>query len=235
MDVCQHTITTTRKALTISPLDQTDSDTCTDCPAGKHQATEGSATCDNCEAGKYTADAGVNIVCDNCEAGKYKPTEGVNTACDNCQAGKYSKVTGATSADTCKECPIGTYGNTAGASSCAACPVDETTTDEGNSDPAACECIPGYTRDCTTQVCTVSGARYYASACAAASSPQVSKVVLAVLGRRAQPGSSSLQVRANHARTAAAAMGQTKCPAKRASTSFTPHEISGLFATSAPR
>ena len=44
--------------------------TCTDCPAGKHQATEGSISCDNCEAGKYKADAGVNTACDSCEAGK---------------------------------------------------------------------------------------------------------------------------------------------------------------------
>jgi len=63
-DVCQRTITTTRKALTISPLDQAGSGTCTDCPAGKHQATEGSIACDNCEAGKFKAAAGVNTECD---------------------------------------------------------------------------------------------------------------------------------------------------------------------------
>ena len=112
-----------------------------------------------------------------CAAGDFEGSVGKSVCTGSCPTGKYSEVTGATSADTCKECPIGTYGNTTGASSCAACPVAETTTDKGNSDPAACECITGYTRDCTTQVCTVSGARYYASACAAASSPQVSKVV----------------------------------------------------------
>ena len=143
--------------------------------------------CDNCQAGTYKALAGVNIACDNCPAGKYKGAAGINTVSEdcaagdfegsvgetvctgNCQMGKYSKVTGAISADTCKECPIGTYGNTTGASSCDACPVDETTTVSGNSDPAACECKPGYTRDCTTQDCTAcaTGELFFAGACEA--------------------------------------------------------------------
>ena len=52
--------------------------------------------------------------------------------------------------------------------------------------------------------------------------------------RRAQTESFSLKACAKHAPTVPAAMGQTKCPANRASTSLTP-QIPGLFATSAPR
>jgi hypothetical protein len=125
-DVCQRTITTTRKALTISPLDQAGSGTCTDCPAGKHQATEGSIACDNCEAGKFKAAAGVNIACDNCVPGKFKAA-GVNTACDSCQAGKYQATVGATSESDCTSCP------------------DNANSPQGSAAATACACNAGYT------------------------------------------------------------------------------------------
>ena len=73
----------------------TESNSCTDCPAGKHQPVGGKAVCLGCPAGKFTAIANLKANC-------------TRTICSRGQA---SPANATTSKDRCADCPQNTYRN----------------------------------------------------------------------------------------------------------------------------
>lgn len=119
-------------------VEATDSSTCLSCPENTHSeigsSTLGSCTClpgyngmagtecTACGVGTYTLATG-SETCIGCEMGRYRTSEGPGT-CSGCASNTYSQTTGATSPETCIDCPVNTV---AGFGS------------------AECVCAPGYT------------------------------------------------------------------------------------------
>ena len=112
---------------------QAGSGTCTDCPAGKHQATEGSIACDNCEAGKYQTTVGATSEsdCTPCAAGIPGTLSITPRAC-------------CTRANHYPWCLAGTYTLHSGATVCTSCP-DNANAPQGSAALSACSCNAGYT------------------------------------------------------------------------------------------
>jgi hypothetical protein len=80
--------------------------------------------------------------CSKCAAGTFNDRLNQET-CSKCTAGKFSEVDTATSAETCKVCPVGFSAD--GQAQCDACPANSETLEPGAADVQKCKCNAGYT------------------------------------------------------------------------------------------
>lgn len=129
---------------------------CSDCAQGSYQDLTGASTCASCPTDSTSPSTSTNVDACDCNAG-YFPQNGVCTACVSgtykiavedkactlCPENTYSGVSGATSSDTCQNCP--TFSSTYGVT--------------GASDGTACLCVAGYQSNGVG--CEVCDAGYY--------------------------------------------------------------------------
>lgn len=135
---------------------------CDKCESGRYQAERGQKDCIGikCSQGQWgpveMTIAAVNV-CHDCLAGRYSPNMG-QESCQSCPGGQYSSVKGAssclgsqecpagkwgqkfaTSASTCQQCQVGTYGDRSGLFECPVCPKGKYNLREGQ---RACQPFP---------------------------------------------------------------------------------------------
>ena len=142
---------------------------CNNCSAGQYKSIIGSSRCESCAGGKYSS-APAASTCMLCDEGKYTQTSGAST-CIACPAQTKSTAgsddvtdckckEGYTGDDgvPCEPCPASTYKTSIGSGACVAC--KDTTGHEltGQTNPALCQCLPGYMLVLATLYMNVSGA-----------------------------------------------------------------------------
>ena len=94
--------------------------TCVQCAAGIYSAA-GASVCLSCTAGTYSP-AAASSACLNCSSGTWSTAGSSSTCSNSCAAGRYTNTEGATAADACLLCPVGSFGVEAGAG-CASCGI----------------------------------------------------------------------------------------------------------------
>jgi len=98
------------------------------CSPGKYITVTSPITCQSCPIGKYQDEQGYTgtLCTKKCQPGKYSNVEEAGAlACIECVAGHYSDSGEAqTSRDTCKACPAGLYSSEEGQSNRAACNIE---------------------------------------------------------------------------------------------------------------
>ena len=91
--------------------DQSGQPTCKSCDAGTGNDQTGSTSdsaCIDCTAGKFNVNSYTGI-CVDCEKGKYNDQEKQTTDCKRCPDATYSDTLGTSSAENCKNCPVGRW------------------------------------------------------------------------------------------------------------------------------
>ena len=129
--------------------------TCTDCPQGKWQSSQGQTGCYRCPKGMYQPFAGF-WSCYKCAVGQYSNEYGKTkcTGCTQCPRGQYgtTKAVGSVSAESCscEECGAGKYAP-AGYTKCFDCPAGRFQP-FGAKDRFSCYyCLPGQYQSGTGQ------------------------------------------------------------------------------------
>ena len=128
-------------SFTSSPL----ANTCQLCAPGYFAPGSGASACSGlCPLGTFRSRYGgvSEAGCAPCAAGTYGESVGASF-CSQCEAGYASNASGATSWDTCRQCPAGSW-SSAGAAACSACGPGLYSLTRGATSPTTClPCQPG--------------------------------------------------------------------------------------------
>lgn len=142
-------IMTTHRCLACPSATRVGASNCSDCTPGKYKSASsgssaGNEACLNCPAGYFTGGAGQSscqpcgvgrythlppfLECVQCKLGTYVSVNDPRISadvCKSCAAGRYGDESGLTRSDHCKECPSGKWSDEVGQShknDCKACP-----------------------------------------------------------------------------------------------------------------